>query len=44
MCDWLRDRLAGKPLNHPGQVVYVEGSGAGPNSPKVALKRRWFEA
>jgi pimeloyl-ACP methyl ester carboxylesterase len=44
MCDWLRDRLAGKPLSHPGQVVYVEGGGPGPNSPKAPLKRKWFEA
>jgi hypothetical protein len=43
MCDWLRDRLAGKPLRHPGQVVYVEPSGAGPNSAEAALKRWWYE-
>ena len=42
-CDWLRDRFAGKPLSHPGQVLYVEPSSAGPNSPSVALKRRWYE-
>ncbi len=43
MCDWLRDRLAGKPLDHPGQVLYIEAGGAGPNSPSVPLKRRWYE-
>src|SRR5438128_843690 len=44
MCDWLRDRLADKPLRHPGQVVYVEANSGGPNSPKVALKRKWYES
>jgi dipeptidyl aminopeptidase/acylaminoacyl peptidase len=43
MCDWLRDRLADKPLRHPGQAVYVEPGGAGPNSDSVALKRNWYE-
>ncbi len=44
MCDWLRDRLADKPLRHPGQVVYVEANSAGPNSATVALKRKWYES
>ncbi|MFI5269363.1 MAG: alpha/beta hydrolase family protein, partial [Chloroflexota bacterium] len=43
MCDWLKDRLAGKALAHPGQVVYVEPSSPGPYSAGVALKRRWYE-
>ena len=43
MLDWLRDRLNGKPVSRPGQVVYVEGGGAGPNSPNAPLKRRWFD-
>jgi hypothetical protein len=43
MCDWLRDRLADKPLRHPGQVVYVEANSAGPNSATAALKRKWYE-
>jgi dienelactone hydrolase len=42
MCDWLRDRLAGKPLAHQGQVVYVEPNSAGPNSPNASLKRAWY--
>ena len=44
MCDWLRDRLAGKPVAHPGEVLYVDAQGAGPNSPTVARKRHWFES
>jgi len=44
MCDWLRDRFAGKPLRHPGQVVYVEANSAGPNSATVARKRKWYES
>ena len=44
MCDWLRDRLADKPLRHPGQVVYVEANSGGPNSATVAVKRKWFES
>ena len=44
MCDWLRDRFAGKPLRHPGEVLYVEANSAGANSATVARKRRWYEA
>ena len=40
--DWLRDRLGGKPIAHPGQVLYVQG-GSGPNSPNVQLKRKWYQ-
>ena len=40
--DWLRDRLAGKPLAHPGQALYVQG-GSGPNSPNVQVKRKWYQ-
>ena len=43
MCDWLRDRFADKPLQHPGQVLYVEANSAGPNSATVARKRQWYE-
>lgn len=42
-CDWLRDRLDDRPLKHPGEVVYVDSAGAGPNSASVTLKRRWYE-
>src|SRR5581483_187444 len=41
--DWLRDRLQRKPVAWPGQVVYVEPGSSGPNNPKAALKRRWYE-
>jgi pimeloyl-ACP methyl ester carboxylesterase len=44
MCDWLRDRFADKPLRHPGEVLYVEANGAGPNSPTVVRKRQWYES
>ena len=44
MCDWIRDRLAGKPLRHPGQVVYVEANSAGPNCATATLKRKWYES
>jgi len=40
--DWLRDRLAGKPLAHPGQVIYVQPD-SGPNSPNVEIKRKWYQ-
>ena len=43
VCDWLRERFNGVPVRHPGQVLYLEPSGGGPNSPSVSLKRRWFE-
>jgi pimeloyl-ACP methyl ester carboxylesterase len=42
LMDWLRDRLTGRPLEHAGEVLYVEG-GAGPNGPDVQAKRWWFE-
>jgi dipeptidyl aminopeptidase/acylaminoacyl peptidase len=42
-CDWLRDRFDGLPVRHPGQVLYLEVSGAGPNSNSVKLKRKWYE-
>ena len=43
MVDWLRDRLDNKPMAHAGDVLYLETGGAGPNSPDVQIKRRWFE-
>jgi pimeloyl-ACP methyl ester carboxylesterase len=43
MLDWLFDRLAGVPMQHAGQVLYLDNSSAGPNSPAVPRKRRWFE-
>jgi dienelactone hydrolase len=43
VCDWLRERFAGKPLKHAGKVIYLEPSGAGPNAATVNFKRRWFD-
>jgi len=43
VCDWLRDRFAGRPLAHDGKVVWLEPSGAGPNAASVTYKRRWFD-
>ncbi|MFC2022008.1 alpha/beta hydrolase family protein [Chloroflexota bacterium] len=43
MIDWVKDRLEGKPVAHPGQVLYLDKNGAGPNSPTVPVKRRWYE-
>ena len=42
-CDWLRDRFNSVPLKHAGKVLYLEPSGAGPNSASVTFKRRWFD-
>lgn len=42
MMDWLADRLAGRPLAHPGEVLYVEGPG-GPNDPTQPAKRFWYQ-
>ncbi len=43
VCDWLRERFNGVPLKHPGKVLYLEPSGAGPNRASVSLTRRWFD-
>jgi len=43
VCDWLRERFNGVPVRHPGKVLYLEPSGAGPNDPKVSYKRKWFD-
>ncbi|HZP96380.1 MAG TPA: alpha/beta hydrolase [Candidatus Limnocylindria bacterium] len=43
MLDWLVDRLAGKAPAHPGETLYLEAGGKGPNDPAVPRKRRWFE-
>lgn len=43
MLDWLVDRLAGRPQQHRGEVLWIEPGSAGPNSPNVARKRRWFD-
>lgn len=41
--DWLRDRLRGTPLRHPGQVLYLEPGGGSPSAPDAPTRRRWFE-
>ncbi|BCB91329.1 alpha/beta hydrolase family protein [Phytohabitans suffuscus] len=41
--DWLRDRLRGKPLDRPGEVVFVEPGGVSPNDPAAKRKRYWYE-
>jgi dienelactone hydrolase len=43
-CDWLLDRFQGKPLAHPGQALYLDQNGPGPNSPAAARKRIWYDA
>jgi 2,6-dihydroxypseudooxynicotine hydrolase len=43
MLDWLMDRLAGRPVTNPGDVLYLDASSPGPNSPAVAKKRHWYE-
>jgi dipeptidyl aminopeptidase/acylaminoacyl peptidase len=43
MLDWLVDRLEGRPYPNAGKVLYLEQGGMGPNDPKVARKRRWFD-
>jgi pimeloyl-ACP methyl ester carboxylesterase len=40
--DWLQDRLHGKPLAQSSGVKYLEG--IGPNDPRVAERRQWFDA
>ena len=41
--DWLRDRMQDKPLAHPGEVVYLDVGGLGPNDPSVKTKRHWLD-
>jgi pimeloyl-ACP methyl ester carboxylesterase len=43
VCDWLRERFEGKPVKHPGKVLWLDTAGAGPNATKVSYKRRWFD-
>lgn len=43
MLDWLVDRLAGAPMPNAGEVLYLEPGGTGPNSPRVARQRHWFD-
>ena len=41
--DWLKDRFDGKPLDHAGDVRYLEAAGPSPNDEDAPVKRRWFE-
>jgi alpha-beta hydrolase superfamily lysophospholipase len=43
VCDWLRERFNGVPVRHPGQTLWLDPAGAGPNAKSVTYKRRWFE-
>jgi pimeloyl-ACP methyl ester carboxylesterase len=43
VCDWMRERFAGKPVKHPGKSLWLDPAGAGPNAPGVGFKRRWFD-
>jgi hypothetical protein len=43
MLDWLVDRLAGRPVTNAGNVLYLDASSPGPNSPAVVKKRHWYE-
>lgn len=42
MLDWLADRLDGKPLRYPGEVLWIENF-RGPNSPNVQKKRAFYQ-
>jgi pimeloyl-ACP methyl ester carboxylesterase len=42
--DWLRERFAGRPIESPGETLYIESASGGPNDPGVARRRQWFEA
>lgn len=42
--DWLADRAAGKPMEHAGQVIYLETGGGGPYGADTPHKRRWYES
>jgi cephalosporin-C deacetylase-like acetyl esterase len=42
--DWLLDRMNGAPNPRAGKVTWVEPTNAGPNDPKSASKRRWYES
>ncbi|MGH8914198.1 MAG: hypothetical protein ACRDZM_06750, partial [Acidimicrobiia bacterium] len=42
MVDWLADRLQGKSMRQPGDVVWMRGE-EGPYGPSTQVKRHWFE-
>jgi hypothetical protein len=41
--DWIRDRLAGKAVESPGEVAWISRGGPGPYDPAAPRKRRWFD-
>jgi pimeloyl-ACP methyl ester carboxylesterase len=41
--DWLRDRIQGRPMANAGEVLYVIPGVGGPNGPRTAHRRAWFE-
>jgi dipeptidyl aminopeptidase/acylaminoacyl peptidase len=41
--DWLMDRLAGQPLAHEGEVIYLEQNGTTPNDPQAQRRRHWYD-
>jgi cephalosporin-C deacetylase-like acetyl esterase len=41
-CDWLLDRMSGKPIADPGSTTWIAKGGVGPNDPDVPHKRQWF--
>ncbi|HYJ70032.1 MAG TPA: alpha/beta hydrolase [Nocardioidaceae bacterium] len=42
VADWLKERLDERPIDSPGETVYVESTSAGPNDPSAAHRRQWF--
>ncbi|MPZ59844.1 MAG: alpha/beta hydrolase [Propionibacteriales bacterium] len=40
--DWLRERLDGKPIDSPGETLYIEPASISPNDPRVSKRRQWF--
>jgi dipeptidyl aminopeptidase/acylaminoacyl peptidase len=40
--DWLRERLSGKPIDAPGETLYIEPASLSPSDPQVARRRQWF--
>jgi pimeloyl-ACP methyl ester carboxylesterase len=43
VCDWLRERFEGKPVKHPGKVLWLDPNSGGPNVKNPTFKRRWFD-
>ncbi|MGH3484198.1 MAG: alpha/beta hydrolase family protein [Nocardioidaceae bacterium] len=41
--DWLKERLSGKPIDAPGETLYIQPASQSPSDPQVARRRQWFE-